>query len=243
MKFKKCSVVVMSLFAALAIPVCMAAQDNPSQDHKPKHKQYKLIDMGTFGGPNSSVPSSFLTEGGNQVISNQGTVAGIGDTSTADPLCYFDDCFYPNAFQWQKGVLTNLGTLPGSQWSAANWISGNGLIAGTSENGENDPLSGLPEFRAVLWNEGKISDLGTLEGGYESAAFAANNRGQVAGFRNQHHPRSFFLLSPNTDKSISFAERCHARPGYPGWSRCLGLLRERTGPSIRGVLHKLNSEL
>ena len=26
---------VVSLFAALAMPVCMAAQDNPSQDHKP----------------------------------------------------------------------------------------------------------------------------------------------------------------------------------------------------------------
>ncbi len=179
--------VALSLFAALAMPVGMAAQDNPSQDHKPKHKQYKLIDIGTFGGPNSYVPTSFLTEVGVQVISDQGTVAGIADTS-ADPLCYFDDCFYPNAFQWRKGVLTNLGTLPGSQWGAANGISGNGLIAGASQNGENDPLSGFPEFRAVLWNKGNISNLGTLAGGYESAAFAANNRSQVVGFATNGSP-------------------------------------------------------
>jgi probable HAF family extracellular repeat protein len=115
-------------------------------------------------------------------------------STAADPLCYFDDCFYPNAFQWQKGVSTNLGTLPGSQWGAANGISGNGLIVGASQNGENDPLSGLPEFRAVLWNGGQISDLGTLDGGYESAAFAVNNRGQVVGFATNtiSDPFSFF---------------------------------------------------
>ena len=49
---------VVYLFAALAMPVGMAAQDNPSQDHKPKHHQYKLIDLGTFGGPTSFVPGS-----------------------------------------------------------------------------------------------------------------------------------------------------------------------------------------
>jgi probable HAF family extracellular repeat protein len=99
----------------------------------------------------------------------------------ADPTCFFDDCFYPNGFQWQDGVLTNLGTLPGGRYSSTDWISGNGLIAGWSENGTPDPLSGLPEFRAVLWKGGQIFDLGTL-GGYESVAFAVNSRGQVAGF-------------------------------------------------------------
>jgi hypothetical protein len=42
---------VVYLFAALAMPAGMAAQDSPSQNNKPKHHQYKLIDIGTFGGP------------------------------------------------------------------------------------------------------------------------------------------------------------------------------------------------
>jgi probable HAF family extracellular repeat protein len=175
---------VVYLFAALATPVGTAAQDNPSQDHKSKHHQYKLIDMGTLGGPNSSVPIVFNELNGTagaQAISNQGIVTGTADTSTPDPLCYFDDCFYPNAFQWQNGVLTNLGTLPGSQWSTTNWISGNGLIAGISLNGETDPLTGFPQGRAVLWQDNSIADLGTLQGGYESFAFGVNNRGQVVG--------------------------------------------------------------
>jgi probable HAF family extracellular repeat protein len=194
--------VVMTLLAALAMPVGMAAQDNPSQDQKSKHHRYKLIDIGTFGGPNSFVPTSFLNELGNRVISNQGTVAGVGDTSMADPLCFFDDCLYPNAFQWQSGVLTNLGTLPGSPWGAANGISRNGLIAGASQNGENDPLSGFPEVRAVLWNAGKISDLGTLEGGYESAAFAVNNRGQVVGFATNTIPDPFSFFPPTQTRAF-----------------------------------------
>ena len=65
------------LFAALAMPVWTAAQDSPSQDHKPKHHQYKLIDLGTFGGPNSSVPSCCLVS-----INSQGTVIVQADTPT-----------------------------------------------------------------------------------------------------------------------------------------------------------------
>ena len=41
-----------TLFAALAIPVRLAAQDKRD---KPKHHHYQLIDMGTFGGPASFV--------------------------------------------------------------------------------------------------------------------------------------------------------------------------------------------
>jgi probable HAF family extracellular repeat protein len=169
----------------------------PSQSPKPKHKQYKLIDLGTFGGPNSSVPIVFNELNGTagaQAISDQGTVTGTADTSTPDPLCYLDDCFYPNAFQWRKGVLTNLGALPGSQWSTTNWISGDGLIAGISLNDETDPLIGFPESRAVLWQDSGIADLGTLPGGYESWAFGVNNRGQVVGLATNTvvDPYSYF---------------------------------------------------
>ena len=181
-------ITTMTFFAALAAPFQLAAQEQQQDKQQPR---YKLIDLGTLGGPNSGVPIVFYEINGTagaRAISNQGTVTGTADASTPDPLCYLDDCFYPNAFQWQNGVLTNLGALPGSQWSNGNWISGNGLIAGWSENGQTDPLIGLPELRAVLWQGGQVTDLGTLQGGYQSFAWAVNNQGRAVGFSTNGTP-------------------------------------------------------
>ncbi len=189
MKFRtKSLAIVIGLFAALALPIGLAAQQHP---------RYKLVDLGTFGGPMSGVPIVFIEingSAGDQVLSNQGTVTGTADSSTPDPLCFLDDCFFPNAFQWQNGVLTNLGALPGSQASVSNWISGNGLIAGASENGQTDPITGTPEVRAVLWVGGGIVDVGTLPGGFESIAWAVNNEGQVAGFATNTTPDPFSFV-------------------------------------------------
>jgi probable HAF family extracellular repeat protein len=163
-------ITAVTLLAALAIPVRMAAQEN--QDNH-KHHHYKLIDIGTFGGPNSTVAAF------EQVVNDRGMVTGGADTPTPDPACiaFNFDCFVSHAFKWQNGVLTDLGALPGVNSSYGNRISANGLVAGMSENGEIDPLIGVPELRAAFWNDGHIIDLGTL-GGNESFATAVNNRGQ-----------------------------------------------------------------
>src|SRR5215469_9685187 len=151
-------ITTVTLFAALAIPLSLAAA-NEGDHHK--HHHYQLIDLGTFGGPSSwlATTNEVTAPGGiNQVLNNRGTVAGWGDTSALDPFapnCFNFDCFLPLAFQWQKDVLTDLGVLPGGDASAAFWISDNGLIAGQATNGVVDPL--LPDFletRAVLWKDG-----------------------------------------------------------------------------------------
>jgi hypothetical protein len=44
-----------TLFAALAIPVHVAAQDEQDHNNHHKHHRYQLIDMGTFGGSQSAI--------------------------------------------------------------------------------------------------------------------------------------------------------------------------------------------
>ena len=175
-------IVAMTLFAALALPVPLAAQE---QKEAKKHHRYRFVDVGTFGGPVNYLENDFTGGAGgvSGVLNNRGTVAGAADTPTPDPNYGHGSGFFPldplimHAFQWQKGALTDLGALPGGNNSFATWISANGLIAGFSENGVIDPQFGVPQVNAVLWKDGKIINLG----GYFSAAFAVNNRGQVAG--------------------------------------------------------------
>jgi probable HAF family extracellular repeat protein len=189
----------MSLFATLLVPIHLPAQEQ--QQSKPQPR-YKLIDLGTFGGPSSYLQTDNGTNGApNRVINSEGTVAGWGDTSTPDPYApncfnpYAQDCFLPDAFQWRNGVLAGLGVLRGGDASTAAWISDTGLIAGQSRNGVADPL--IPDFgetRAVLWQDGHITDLGTL-GGNESSAFSVNNRGQVVGVAVNTIPDPFSFLA------------------------------------------------
>jgi probable HAF family extracellular repeat protein len=177
-----------TLFAALAVPIRLAAQD--SQGHNDNHKlhHYKLTDVGTFGGPTGYLCNDPTGGGGAcPVLNDRGTIVSAADTSLPNPnypniclVCPLDP-YILHAFQWQDGSLTDLGALPGGYNSSANSISPNGMAVGYSENGAIDPLLGVPEVDGVLWKDGEIVNLGTIEGGYESDAFAVNDRGQVAG--------------------------------------------------------------
>lgn len=183
------------LFVGLAVPIQPAAQQQAAnRQEKKEHHRYRLVDIGTFGGPASFVNP--VVNGG-PAISTRGTAVGSSATAIpSDPATHFFYCggldgnlpFTFHAFDWQDGAITDLGALPPAvdNCSVALAVNSRGEIAGGSEDGLIDPL-GKRESRAVLWKDSKIKDLGTF-GGNHSQATALNDRGQIVGYALNQTP-------------------------------------------------------
>jgi probable HAF family extracellular repeat protein len=184
--------IALSLSAALAMPIGIAAQGHEAAHHKPKYHTYKLVDLGTLGGPNSY----FATEPIVQAVDDRGTVVGAADTQTPDPN--HPGSYIAHAYRWRKGRISDLGTLPGGQSSVAFWVNGRGLIIGDSDNGRIDPVLGIPEARSVIWKHGEVMDLGTLGAGVSSPN-AMNRGGQVVGIAQNAIPDKFSFLGVGTE--------------------------------------------
>jgi probable HAF family extracellular repeat protein len=184
----------LSLCSALAIPAGLAAQDDTPRTGA--HHHYKLIVVGTFGGPDSSI--NYPVFGGN--LSRSGIATGWSATpAPTTPTSSFLICggldavipYITHAFEWSKGAVTDLGSLAGPDYcSTPFWVNSRGVIVGASENGQTDPLLGVNQAQAVLWKDGQIVSLGSL-GGYESLATDINQRGQIAGNATNATPDSY----------------------------------------------------
>jgi len=175
-------IAVTALLALPAAPFTGLSQAQ-AQEHSAKHSHYTLVDLGTLGGPATYVNS----------IDSRGTVGGGALTSVPDPICtgpwhQSTGCYYEHAFNWRKGVLTDLGTLPGENNSFAASINSRGAVFGVSENGLPDPVYGVRAFVTTIWKDGEVRDLGTLGGGLSWPGLSINDRGQAVGAATNADP-------------------------------------------------------
>jgi hypothetical protein len=74
----------------LALPLQPAAQEK--QDHKKEYPHYKLVDIGTFGGPNDIINGPNVP-----ILSDGGTYGGESELNIPDPyapnFCQNEDSF------------------------------------------------------------------------------------------------------------------------------------------------------
>ena len=185
---KKLTMLVLAILAPAFGPGLVAQTDLSRTRHRP---HYRLVDMGTFGGPVS------LVVGGTGNLNQRKTlVTSSADTASPDPEYpnvnpwIGDDPYIQHAFWTRYGRLHDLGVLPGGTSSSGQGINSRGTVAGFSTDGYLDPLTGYPEIHATRWQDGDILDLGTL-GGNESYANFINERGQITGAALNAIPDAF----------------------------------------------------
>jgi probable HAF family extracellular repeat protein len=149
-----------------------------------------ITDLGTLGGPNSSVPMP--------VKDDRGLVVGVAQIAEVDPLdelwgntfaCTSVICQGSQnllrGFRWEDGVMTALPTLGGNN-SGALGVNNRGQIVGAAETSNQDPGCAPPQmldFKAVVWgpNRGQIEVLPVFPGDTVATALAINDHGQVVG--------------------------------------------------------------
>jgi probable HAF family extracellular repeat protein len=148
-------------------------------------KDGSITDLGTLGGNQSNAFA----------VNNLGQVAGaalntIPDLYTPNFILGSSATTQAHAFRWTKSQgMQDLGTLGGAD-SAAFYINDSGQIAGFSFTDSTvNPTTGLPTLHPFLWENGKMTDLGTLGGTFAGPftieSFGGlNNRGEVVGTSN-----------------------------------------------------------
>jgi probable HAF family extracellular repeat protein len=224
-------ITAVALFAALAVPVRLAAQAQQKNTQPPMYYIINLgqplgsltepvginntgwitgasaltgataihavawvgtpLDLGTLGGPNSSVNWP--------IHATTGEIVGISENGQVNPYNEAFSC--PNfflgvpdglvcrGFTWQNGVMTELPTLGGPDGYAAS-VNNKGEIVGWAENTFHDPtcvstgtFPQVFQFEAVVWGPkiGQMTELKPFGTDPDSAATAINDKGQVAG--------------------------------------------------------------
>ena len=149
-----------------------------------------LSDLGTLGGPNSSVTWN--------VKNTQGVIVGISQTADPEPLGerWSSAAFYstPNnvgyinlGFVWQNNQMRGLPPFPGGNNGFATGANNLGQVVGWAENGIHDPnccCTQVLQFRPAVWTLGppdQIQDLPLIPGDSSGAATAINDNGQIVG--------------------------------------------------------------
>jgi probable HAF family extracellular repeat protein len=165
-----------------------------ANEHATVWRDGMITDLGTLGGPNSSI--GFIGAKPN----DKGLIVGNAQSATPDPLgegwglnfgctasglpCDGSQYLFLG-FIWDDGVITPLPTLGGNNAAALGRANQRGQVAGTAETATPDTSCVPPQkldWKPVVWEaSGEIRELELFPGDSVGAASAINDRGQVVG--------------------------------------------------------------
>lgn len=120
-------------------------------------------------------------------INSKGQVVGFAETNTPDPACPGPQKLQFEPVVWENGQVHQLPTVSGDADGLAIANNENGQAAGSSGicvAFNPSFLNSLQPLHAILWENGKATDLGNLGGtghGLGIQAVNLNNNGQVVG--------------------------------------------------------------
>jgi probable HAF family extracellular repeat protein len=180
------------------------------------YKNNTITNLGGLGGDFSDA----------NAISSQGTY--IAGTSALRGATAATNGLPIHAFLYRNGTRTDLGALPGSDYSAATGVNNKGDVVGYSwlgQAGQCVPSPYTPEIQhAFLSANGKMTDLGNLANKpyCSSTAEAINDAGEIVGSSdaittadNQQVERAF-LVSGGQMYSLTFLDW-----GDPAWGNVI----------------------
>jgi len=138
----------------------------------------KMVQLPTLGGNNGAA----------NAINNWGKVAGFAENAAPDPGCPAPQVLQFNPVVWENGVIHRLPTVAGDPDGVVYNLNDNGEVvgaSGTCTTFNPNSLNNLLAVHALLWENGKATDLGNLGGqtgqAGGNAAYDVNTRGEVVG--------------------------------------------------------------
>ena len=119
-----------------------------------------------------------------RAVNGLGQIAGTAENTTLDPACPSPQKYQFKPVLWEGEDVVELPTVGGDPNGIANSVNDNGEIVGASGNCvayNTRSLSSLQPVHALLWETGRVTDLGNLGGKVGHSARTINNAGEVVG--------------------------------------------------------------
>jgi probable HAF family extracellular repeat protein len=143
--------------------------------------------------------TQFVTLGGNNgaafQINDRGQAVGEAENTTHDPTCIAPQVLQFRPVIWDEGNIQELPTFPGDPDGIAFAINDRGQAVGVSAD------CSLTPGHALLWKNGKATEMGTL-GGLARAPSDINNRSQVVGIAFNNTSNRAFPWQNGTAKDL-----------------------------------------